>query len=210
VTTRSTTGHDDFLFAGSWFDRYHQRVGRRFPTFKIALNVLISQGGHTIVETGSMRVVDNWRDDGCSTYLFGEFAARYGRHLWTCDLDPAVIDVAKSATLEFASHITYIEGDSISFLSRFAEPIALLYLDSFDCPTDGDASDAQQHNLNELIAASPHLSERAVVLLDDNLLANGGKTKRSKEYLLDLGWFCLFDFAQSVWLRPYPEITLAR
>jgi hypothetical protein len=200
----------EFLFVGGWFDHYQKRLGLRYLTFKMALNILLTQNGRTIVETGTMRAPDNWLGDGGSTYIFGEFATRYDLHFWTCDLDPAVMDIAKNATAAFSSHTTYVVGDSVAFLSDVAEPIDLLYLDSHDCPVTGDASAAQRHNLNELIAAYPRLSNRAIVLLDDNFNPNGGKTKLTKEYLLDLGWICLFDLAQSLWLRPYPEITFVR
>jgi hypothetical protein len=193
---------DEFVYAGGWFDHYRKRLGYRYPTFKVALNILLQQGGRNIVETGSLRNPTNWLGDGCSTLLLGEFAAAYGRHLWTCDIDESVIATAMRATAEFAASVTFICGDSVAFLGDFTGPIDLLYLDSFDCPPSGDATAAQQHNLRELMAAFPHLSSRAIVLLDDNLWSNGGKTCRSKEYLRDAGWLCLLDTAQSLWLNP--------
>jgi hypothetical protein len=200
----------DFLYFDGWFDHYRLKLGERYYTFKVALNLLLQFGGKHIVETGSMRSPGNWYYDGCSTYLFGEFADRYGNHLWTCDLDEWAIETARAATMAFESRITYVCRGSVEFLTGFADPIDLLYLDSMDCPHDGDATAAQQHNLRELTAALPHLSRRAIVLLDDNEFPNGGKTRLSKAYLLDAGWLCLLDYRQSLWLSPCQEDAATR
>jgi hypothetical protein len=190
------------LYVDGWFEQYRLKLAERFCTAKVALNLFLQFGGRTIVETGSMRSPWNWYYEGCSTYLFGEFADRYGGHLWTCDVDERVIERARAATLPFESRITYVCRDSVEFLTDFAERIDLLYLDSMDCPPEGDATEAQQHNLRELTAALPHLSPRAIVLLDDNAFPNGGKTRLSKACLLEAGWLCLLDSRQSLWLKP--------
>jgi predicted O-methyltransferase YrrM len=192
----------EFVYLDGWFDHYRLKLGERYPTFKVALNLLLQFGGKHIVETGTMRLPGNWYFDGCSTYLFAEFADRYGCHLWTCDLDERTIAQARAWTTTFDQRITYVCRDSIAFLSDFADTIDLLYLDSMDCPPEGDASAAQEHNLRELLAAMPHLSRRAIVLLDDNAYPNGGKSRLSKAYLRDAGWLCLLDSRQSLWLRP--------
>jgi predicted O-methyltransferase YrrM len=191
----------EFVYVEGWFDHYRLKLGERFCTFKVALNLLLQQGGKHIVESGSLRRPGNWYYDGCSTYLFGEFADRYGGHVWTCDADANVIAIARGATAAFESRMTYVCRDSVQFLSDFGDAIDLLYLDSLDCPDEGDASAAQQHNLRELLAAFPKLSHRGIVLLDDNALQNGGKTRLSKEYLRDAGWLCVLDSRQSLWLR---------
>jgi predicted O-methyltransferase YrrM len=194
-----------FVYSGGWFDHYRPKLAERYETFKVALNLLLQFGGKHIVETGTMRAPGNWYFEGCSTYLFGEFADRYGLHLWTCDVDERTIENARAWTMAFDQRITYVCRDSVEFLSRFADTIDLLYLDSMDCPPEGDATAAQEHNLRELIAALPHLSRRAIVLLDDNAFPNGGKTRRAKAHLLEAGWLCLLDSRQSLWLRPCRE-----
>jgi hypothetical protein len=112
-----------------------------------------------------------------------------------------VIDTARQETRAFANSITYVCSDSVTFLGEFNKSIDLLYLDSMDCPRTGDATPAQQHNLRELKAAMPKLSERAVVLLDDNHFQNGGKARLTKQYLQDHDWICLHDWRQSLWVR---------
>lgn len=193
---------EEFVFAGGWCDAYETRLERRYATFRVALNLLVQFGGSRIVETGSLRVPGDWLGAGSSTLLFAEFVARQGGHLWTCDIDDGVIATAQAATAEYAARITYVWRDSVEFLTEFAGPIDLLYLDSWDCPPDGDASFAQAHNLRELTAAMPHLGPRSLVLIDDNRFDNGGKSRRSKAYLAAAGWLCLLDAYQSLWLCP--------
>jgi len=196
------TGLGDFVFFGGPFDDYRERLGDRFYTFKAALNLWLQRGGTTIVETGTMRgPIEGWRGDGCSTLLFGEFLSHHGGHLWSCDLDPDAIANSRSVTRKYAAHISYINGNSIEFLAGFDRPIDLLYLDSFDSPRSGDASIPQLHNLQELETALPCVSERGIILLDDNWYPNGGKTRRSKERLMAEGWVCLLDSQQTLWIR---------
>lgn len=218
---------DEFLYVHGWFDRYgstpggyrhilglavdwllrrsplptRDDLGERFHTTKMALNWFLQHEGKNIVETGSLREPGRWRGVGCSTYLFGEVAARYDGHLWTCDMSERVIATARQETRRFAGSITYVCSDSVAFLHEFNGRIDLLYLDSMDCPRIGDETLAQQHNLRELMAALPKLAERAVVLLDDNHFSNGGKARLTKQYLRDQGWICLYDWRQSLWTR---------
>ena len=191
----------DFLYVNGWFDRYKDKLAGRYYTLKMALNWLLQHDGKNIVETGSLRNPDTWPGDGASTYLFGEVISRYGGHLWTCDIEEQVIEIAREVTKEFSAHITYVRGDSIEFLRGFDRGIDLLYLDSLDCPPKGNATEAQRHNLRELQAALPKTSSQAVILLDDNDFPNGGKTLLSKDYLLNNGWICLFDLQQSLWTK---------
>jgi hypothetical protein len=193
---------DHFLFMRGWFDEHYRgQLGERFYTTKMALNWLLQREGTNIVETGSLREPGNWFGVGCATSLFGYFASMYGGHLWTCDISEEVIETAQRQTTRFRDNITYVCNDSVAFLNTFEGTIDLFYLDSMDCPPTGDATEAQQHNRRELQAALPKLSERALVLLDDNQFRNGGKTPFSKQYLLDNGWICLFDWHQSLWTR---------
>ena len=63
---------------------------------------------------------------------------------------------------------------------------------------------AQHHCLNELKAAfaSGLAHDRTIIMIDDNQLPGGGKSRLAKEHLANLGWKCLLDFQQSVWVSP--------
>lgn len=191
-----------FVYWNSPFNTYADKLGERFVTFKLALNLFLQHEGKTIVETGSLRSLGHgWRGDGNATIIFGEFVTHYGGHLWTCDIQPEVIETSKQGTAAFRHNITYVCQDSCTFLATFSAPIDLLYLDSLDCPREGDASEAQRHNLEELMLALPKMTPTGVILMDDNWYSNGGKTALSKEYLLENNWLCLFDSRQTVWIR---------
>jgi hypothetical protein len=128
--------------------------------------------------------------------------------LYSVDNDPKALDYARKALMqcELASdRVRLWFMDSIGFLRGFSGPIDLLYLDSMDfpyAPGDGDPAPSQQHCLAELTAAMPNLSPRAVVMIDDNHLHNGGKPFLAKRHLKQLGWECLADEWQTVWQRP--------
>jgi predicted O-methyltransferase YrrM len=205
---------NQFLEHNNWFDLEFRDdrcgslrldLGLRYPTFRIALNLLIqSQNPYRmlrIVETGTVRQADDW-SEGRSTYVFGKFLAMESpaSKLITIDINPKNMDVSKLVTAEFSKHIEYIVGDSVTVLNGLSEHIDLLYLDSFDVP-EGDATECQAHNLNEFKAAEPNLSGHAVVLLDDNNFDNGGKPKLTKQYLASRGWTCLMNSQQSLWIK---------
>lgn len=190
----------NFLFFDNWFEKeFKDGLGERYNTSKTALNLFLQNRGKTIVETGTMRKLDLLGDGG-STLLFGKFCKMYGEHLYTVDLSPEAIKAAKRLTKEFKENITYVTSDSVEFLHHFKGEIDLLYLDSLDCPVEGDATEAQEHQLKELSAAFGKLSNRAVILLDDNNFLNGGKTRLAKERLLRNRFTLLIDSQQSVWI----------
>jgi len=62
---------------------------------------------------------------------------------------------------------------------------------------------AQEHCLNELKAAfaSGLAHERTIIMIDDNQLPGGGKSRLAKDHLAALDWKCLLDFQQSLWVR---------
>lgn len=62
---------------------------------------------------------------------------------------------------------------------------------------------AQEHCLNELRTAirAGVIKENTILMIDDNQLPGGGKSRLAKEYLTDAHWICLLDFQQTVWVR---------
>lgn len=204
--TRAPFIHDDWMWA-----KYGKPLGLRYPTFRAALNLLLRFGGETIVETGTMRNMDI-AGAGGSTLLFGEHCSRHGGKLWTVDINPQYIAYAKQATAAFAGRIDYATGDSVEFLTKFAGTIHLLYLDSMDCPPDpaADAGPSQRHCLAELGAAWGKVPAGGIVLLDDNMWPNGGKTRMAKGRLEELGAKCVLDFYQTLWIKGERDAQAAR
>jgi len=194
----------DLPFAfGEWFDqRFGDKPQRRGPSWKAALGIFLQRRGRTIVETGCQRHRDDW-GAGCSTHIFGLMLRAHGRgQLYSVDnsrenLETALGVVQGDGTADL---VKFYLGDSVHFLHTFREPIDLLYLDSWDY-RHGDPDPSQHHQLKELVAAYKKLSPGAVVLLDDNDLVGGGKTKLAKSFLSAQGWLSILDCQQSAWIR---------
>lgn len=192
---------DNFLENNSWFDHlFKTKSGDRYTTFRIALNLMYQRLIPFIVETGTIRQIEDY-GAGYSTFIFGEYVKRYGGKIMTIDISQANMSVCKQVTLEYKDSIEYVVEDSLTALARITKPIDLLYLDSLDTPLTGDATEAQEHNLKELKIAEHLLHDKSVVLLDDNNFENGGKTKLTKEYLMQKGWRNLFNSQQSLWIK---------
>ena len=205
----------EFLFLeNDWLYKKYRYLefvrSEKWFTFKTALNLLLQRNGKLIVETGTMRLHDD--PGGGSTLLFGAFCARYGMRLITVDINPLNLKVAIDETKEFSQHISFYYSDSVDFLKKFNRRIDLLYLDSLDCPVEGDATEAQVHNLNEFKAAEPKMPIGSLLLMDDNNFPNGGKPKLTKAFLVETQspvahsdgysrWHCILDWGQSLWER---------
>lgn len=192
----------------TWFKENFQRGlahSSRFETMYIALNHCLNKGGTCLVETGTMRMADNW-DDGKSTLIFGSFCKKYNHHLHTADINPESVELSRQITEPYSNFISYSVTDSVLFLKNFNHKIDLLYLDSMNCPANGDVNSlelvaSQQHQLHEIQAAYDKLSDDPIILLDDNDFENGGKTKLSKAFLQQKGFTEIMSWKQSLWVK---------
>ena len=192
--------NDNFLEINSWFEEmFRKKSDKRFATFRIALNLLYQQTSHNIVETGTIRLLDDY-GAGYSTYIFSQFIKRYGGHIVTIDIEPRNMDVCRQITDEFHDQITYVIDDSLHTLSQLTGWIDLLYLDSLDIPLEGDPTEAQEHNLKEFKLVEHLLHNKSIVLIDDNDF-NGGKPLLTKQYLKERGWKVLLNDQQTIWIR---------
>ena len=192
-----------------WFEQYREKSDWRYFSFLEALRLFNGFGGKVIVETGTIRQVDDW-GSGYSTFIFGKYCSLMGAELYTIDINPEHLTLCKVITKEFADKIHYIEGDSAVVLKNFGETIDLLYLDSVDFPIVKEnpsledleeARISQKHNLNKMKAAYKKLLPNAVVLIDDNLMPLGGKSKMTKEFLIKKRWKQLIDSQQALFVR---------
>ena len=140
-----------------------------------------------IVETGSTRRPDNWKD-GNSGVLFADFVRMQGGFVRSVDIDPRAVEAANQWIDPRYHHATC--EDSVSWLSQQQDlaSVDLFYLDSWDVDWQDDLASAQ-HHLREFQAIEPHLKAGCVVAIDDNArLANGQRTGKGRlvvEYLAD-------------------------
>jgi hypothetical protein len=193
------TKTEKFYYLDSWFDEeFKHKLGSRYTTFKLALNLFKYYKFTNIVETGTVRSHNNYCD-GMSTLIFAQFLQKeqINGHIWSVDISIESIAISKQVTSQFMN-ITHVNSDSIYFLNNFNKNIHLLYLDSYDYTIE-NIEQCQQHQASELTAAMGHLIKGSIILLDDNNLRGGGKTKLTKELLHTFGAQCLFDDYQSLW-----------
>ena len=183
-----------------WYvENYKDKSSFRFETFRLALKNIYERVEFPLIfETGTVRVENDF-GGGYSTYIFGECISLFGGKLITVDNNSTNIETSKRLTKNFASNITYILDDSLRVIENYNEKIDLLYLDSFDCPIEGDASESQNHNLKEFKLAEHKLKENSIILIDDVNFSNGGKARLTHEYLRNNNYILLKEFQQSVW-----------
>lgn len=175
-------------FAGFFLEGRISPQDKRYTTFKCALELIQQRQAKILVETGTARNgVSNCHGDGCSTVIFGHFAAANQCKLYSVDIDARSLQCAKSAIKSYVKNVEFIHNDSVAFLRDFPYTIDFLYLDSYDFELN-NPTPSQQHHLKEIIAAYPHLTRDSIVMIDDCDLPYGGKGKLVIQYLLERGW----------------------
>lgn len=185
-----------------WYiSNYKDKSSFRFETFRLALKNIYERVEFPLIfETGTVRVENDF-GGGYSTYIFGECISLFGGKLITVDNNSTNIATSKRLTKDFASNITYILDDSLNYIKTYNETIDLLYLDSYDCPIEGDATESQKHNLNEFLLAEGKLHSKSMILIDDVNFSNGGKAKMTHEYLEKNNYILIHKYQQSLWTK---------
>lgn len=172
------------------------RTGKRRATFERACSLARERGAKLIVETGTLR---SW-DAGGSTVVWARLAEDLDAAFYTIDVDKTSLYCAAGALgPDLVKRTSFLNDNSVQVLRNLAEGprrIDLLYLDSLDVRYD---LKHQEHQLQEIQAAAPGLSEKAVVILDDDF--DGGKADRSRPWLEANGWSCIAREYQSVFIR---------
>jgi len=197
----------NFFGDGGEFEGRYAKLDQRFETMRFVLAYFFRLGGKVIVETGCQREKDDW-GAGCSTSVFSECIQTLDSEvrLWTVDISQQAMDVCKICTMNTFPYIDYVLDDSVEFLKRFDKPIDLLYLDSYDwLPEEPILSACQQHQLKEIHAAWKNVHPKTVILLDDNGLDGGGKTKATRKFLKENDWEEIFNEYQSAWIHKDSE-----
>ena len=173
---------------------------RRFFTFKTAISLFLNSNTKNIIETGCQRNLVDW-GAGNSSLIFAETLFNFPEkgNLFSVDISAQNLNICHEVVKKFENSNLFL-GDSIEFLKQFNEEIGLLYLDSFDYEVNLQ-KESQEHQLNEIKAAYNKLTDDSIILLDDNDFSNGGKTKLTKEFLLEENWKCVLDHQQSLWIK---------
>jgi len=126
----------------------------------------------TIVETGCVRLADNWAGDGQSTIMFDKYVTARGHQSRVYSVDINATNVAACRNL-VGSNVTVTAADSVAYLNsltrQFNEQsikLSLLYLDSFDLDEIYWFPSAS-HHLKELVAAWRSIDRQTLVVVDD-------------------------------------------
>ena len=208
-------------FHESDFSERYEKLGEKFHSFRISLNLFHQRKGRIIVETGCQREVADW-GAGQTTKIFGEYVSKYDAFLYTVDINLENLKIAEQ--ISGNNNIEYVNMDSVEFLKNFTQNIDLLYLDSFDFPLHelfarfgedmfkmsftevvSKSQDillpCQIHCLNELVSAEDKLHENSILLIDDNSQVGGGKPRLARDWLFSNGWEMIMDWEQTLWHR---------
>lgn len=202
----SAAGHAagrDFL---PRFDaEFLERLAVRGPSFRVMLEELqkARTEGHFILETGCLRIPDNWFWDGMSTYVFDQFAQLHGGRVLSIDIRRDNIEVARRYCSARSSFICADSVNALHLLSRQDDlpTVDLLYLDSFDLDKKNPFPSAF-HHVKELAAIMPKLRPGTIVCVDDNMVIDGkpvGKGYLVAEFMDNVGAAKLFDGYQMIW-----------
>ena len=138
-----------------FFESIKNKLGIRQTSFTKIFQYLDNiEGPINIVETGCLRIKDNFKGDGQSTLLFDKYTQyREERSkVYTVDINPRATKVCKSIV---SDNVEIYTGDSVKYLAELMpklkkqnEKISLFYLDSFD--VDWQSSDrSAAHHLKE-------------------------------------------------------------
>lgn len=162
-----------------------------------AIRIAIGRGATTWIETGCYR---GSGCDGWSTLVFAmasEMVA--GARMLSCDINADHVRVARELVGRY-KHAEVVLGDSVAWLATLGMPVGFLYLDSRDFEVDNPMP-AQEHQLAEVMAVAPYLTDQTVVLLDDHKLINGGKTALSVPALQGMGFSVADEGYQALMLK---------
>ena len=157
----------------NFFESIKDKLGIRKTSFTKIFQYLDKiEGPINIVETGCLRIKDNFKGDGQSTLLFDKYTQYRGgkSKVYTVDINPKATEVCKSVV---SDNVEIHTGDSVKYLTELMpklkkqnEKISLFYLDSFD--VDWQSSDrSAAHHLKEITAIIDYISEETLIVIDD-------------------------------------------
>lgn len=178
------------------FDQiYSKRLRKRTCTFRelfklMEEKIVTEKRPLNIIETGCLRILDNWEGDGQSSFLFDRFLHHHDNcQLDIFDISPHSVNACKQIVTHPNTKIHCM--DSVKGLWNFQRKVDILYLDSFDVDFENTHPSAF-HHMKELCAIISKLEPGALVMVDDNM-QNKGKGQYIFEFMTDIGAKCLMN-----------------
>ena len=145
----------------------------------------------TIVETGCLRVKDNFSGDGQSTLLFDKYTQFRGNgsKVYTVDIDPEATKICSEVV---SNNVTISTADSIGYLNNLTnkfydekKEVSFFYLDSFDLDWKSPGSSCE-HHLKELVSIKKILKKETLVVVDDSPMKGYLQQSKLKKGAVDI------------------------
>jgi len=183
----------------------------RHQSFDLVKNIIMSDEykNPVIVEIGMTRAIGNWFGDGYSTPFLAYLVNKKEGQLYSNDVEPEAKSKCEHILKEYGLYtdrVHLIIEDALSFLNRwgkdFGRTIDLLYLDAWDYGEGDAARISEENHLKAFKQIESHLSDKALILIDDihDTVTFKGKGRLVIPYLrgkgyqtLYLGYQCLFS-----------------
>ena len=157
-----------------FFDEISPKLGVRQYSFSKIFNYLDKLTSPIIiVETGCLRVKDNFIGDGQSTLLFDKYTQFRGNgsKVFTVDIDPKA---TKTCSEVVSKNVSITTADSIGYLNNLInkfydekKDVSFFYLDSYDLDWKSPGSSCE-HHLKELVSIKKILKKETLVVVDDS------------------------------------------
>lgn len=174
----------------------------------------ISEKVVNIIELGTSPLGEkSCIDTGCSTVLFGQWVKNrngiYHDHknvqktrLYSVDENIDKINASKALYGKYpliSKNIDFVHSKPLDFITSFAKPIDLLYIDSTKLEDSQKIDDLKRVHLTEIRAAIPKLSKHAIVVIDN---VNSGHGDMVIQELSAKGFRILMDDFQVILCKP--------
>ena len=197
-------GMADFArpFKDVFEEHFVPRLRHRADGFRVIFEQLSAFSAPLILETGCLRVPDNWEGDGQSTFQFDCYVRSNGGAVMSIDIGQNSIESARRAC---SSKTSLILNDSVAALHMLAglggRKASLVYLDSFDLDVNNPLPSATHHIL-ELAAVRPLLAPGTIICVDDYALDGyepGGKGQIIDMFMDSIYAEVLYSGYQKIW-----------
>ena len=175
-----------------FFDEISPKLGvRQFSFLKIFNYLDELPTPITIVETGCLRVKDNFSGDGQSTLLFDKYTQfrGSGSKVYTVDIDPEATKICSEVV---SNDVTISTADSIGYLNDLTnkfydekKEVSFFYLDSFDLDWKSPGSSCE-HHLKELVSIKKILKKETLVVVDDSPMKGYLQQSKLKKGAVDI------------------------
>ena len=179
-------------------EEYASKMAQRTDTFRKVFELLEAQNrkSYTIVETGTLRVKDNFAGDGCSTLLFDRFVNHHDGVVYSIDKSKKACELSRSLV---SNKTMVMNKDSLNFLRNLFIPIDCLYLDSYDIDFR-EPHPSALHHLMELCMVFKLLKSGTLVVVDDNQSETSGKGMYVAEFMKKIKVDCIINGYQKGWI----------